>query len=133
MPLVTDPRMIGSTSFTAEVVKSLLETPAGDFKGFQTVMEALQVRSWLYDETVGTGLSHLEVKHLLGPTQWRARDRVRVSCIIPYGSSASHHSPPPATWLVSAQLMPHLIVCKGPHGHRMVRFHTSMYFLPTLT
>ena len=83
MPLVTDPRMIGSTSFTAEVVKSLLETPAGDFKGFQTVMEALQVRSWLYDETVGTGLSHLEVKHLLGPTQWRARDRVRVSWIIP--------------------------------------------------
>ncbi|KAI0271789.1 Di-copper centre-containing protein [Russula aff. rugulosa BPL654] len=41
-PLVTDPLKIGNTSFSAAVIKSLLETPAGNFKEFQTVLEALQ-------------------------------------------------------------------------------------------
>jgi hypothetical protein len=44
-PLVTDPLKIGNTSFSAAVIKSLLETPAGNYKEFQTVLEALQVRN----------------------------------------------------------------------------------------
>jgi tyrosinase len=44
-PLVTDPLKIGNTSFSASVIEALLETPAGDFKGFQTVLEAAEVRS----------------------------------------------------------------------------------------
>ena len=36
---------IGNTSFSASVIEALLETPAGDFKGFQTVFEAVEVRS----------------------------------------------------------------------------------------
>ena len=44
LPLVTDPLKIGNTSFTASVIEALLETPAGDFKEFQTVLEALQVK-----------------------------------------------------------------------------------------
>jgi tyrosinase len=46
-PLITDRLKIGNTSFSASVVESLLETPAGDFKGFQTVFEAVQVRAWI--------------------------------------------------------------------------------------
>jgi len=41
-PLITDPLKIGNTTFSASVIKALLETPAGDYKGFQTVLEALQ-------------------------------------------------------------------------------------------
>jgi tyrosinase len=44
-PLVTDPLKIGNTSFSASVIEALLETPAGDFKGFQKVFEAAEVRS----------------------------------------------------------------------------------------
>jgi len=44
-PLVTEPLKIGNTSFSASVVEALLKTPAGDFKGFQTVFEAAEVRS----------------------------------------------------------------------------------------
>ena len=44
LPLVTDPLKIGNTSFSAAVIEALLETPAGDYKEFQTVLEALQVR-----------------------------------------------------------------------------------------
>lgn len=46
-PLVTDPLKIGNTSFSAAVINSLLETPAGNFKEFQTVLEAIQVRNWI--------------------------------------------------------------------------------------
>jgi len=46
-PLVTDPLQIGNTSFSASVVEAILETPAGDYKGFQNVSEALQVRKWM--------------------------------------------------------------------------------------
>jgi hypothetical protein len=45
LPLVTDPLKIGNTSFSAAVIEALLDTPAGDFKEFQTVLEALQVRN----------------------------------------------------------------------------------------
>lgn len=44
-PLIIDPLKIGNTSFSASVVESLLETSAGDFRGFQTVFEAVQVRA----------------------------------------------------------------------------------------
>ena len=44
-PLITDPLKIGNTSFSAAVIKSLLETPPGDYKGFQTVLETIQVRN----------------------------------------------------------------------------------------
>ena len=46
-PLVTDPLKIGNTSFSAAVVKSLLKTPAGKYKEFQTVLEAFEVRNWI--------------------------------------------------------------------------------------
>jgi len=36
---------LGDTSFTASVIEALLETAARDFKGFQTALEAFQVRS----------------------------------------------------------------------------------------
>jgi len=42
LPLVTDPLKIGNTSFSASVIEALLETPAGDYKGFQTVLEATE-------------------------------------------------------------------------------------------
>jgi len=44
-PLVTDPLRISNTTFPASVIEALLETPAGDFKGFQTAFESLEVRS----------------------------------------------------------------------------------------
>jgi tyrosinase len=47
LPLVTDPLKIGNTSFSASVIEGLLETPAGEFKEFQTVLEALEVRNWI--------------------------------------------------------------------------------------
>ncbi len=31
----------------ASVIEALLDTPAGDYKGFQTVLEAIQVRTWI--------------------------------------------------------------------------------------
>jgi tyrosinase len=46
LPLAPDPLKIGNTSFSAPVIKALLETPAGKFKEFQTVLEAFQVRNW---------------------------------------------------------------------------------------
>lgn len=48
-PLIINPLKMGNTSFSASVIDSLLETPAGDFKGFQTVLEAVQVRAWAYE------------------------------------------------------------------------------------
>ncbi len=46
-PLLTDHMKLGNTSFTASVIEALLDTPAGDYKGFQTVLEAIQVRTWI--------------------------------------------------------------------------------------
>jgi tyrosinase len=46
-PLVIEPLKLGNTSFTASVVEEILETPTGDYKGFQKVLEALQVRNWI--------------------------------------------------------------------------------------
>jgi tyrosinase len=43
-PIATDTQKIGNTSFTASVIEALLETSAGDYKGFQTVLEAPEVR-----------------------------------------------------------------------------------------
>ena len=37
---------IGNSSFSASVIETLLETSAGDLKGFQTVLEAPEVRSY---------------------------------------------------------------------------------------
>ncbi len=44
-PLVVDPLKIGNASFSASVIEALLKTPAGDYKGFQTMLEAIQVRT----------------------------------------------------------------------------------------
>ena len=46
-PLITDPLKMGNTSFSASVVEALLKTPTGDFKGFQTALETIQVRKWI--------------------------------------------------------------------------------------
>jgi hypothetical protein len=35
-----------NTSFSAAVVEAILETPAGDFRGFQTALEAFEVRTY---------------------------------------------------------------------------------------
>jgi len=43
--LVVDPLKIGNASFSASVIEALLKTPAGDYKGFQTMLEAIQVRT----------------------------------------------------------------------------------------
>lgn len=45
-PLFTDRQKIGNSSFSASIIRSVLgETAAGDFKGFQTVLEPAEVRS----------------------------------------------------------------------------------------
>ena len=44
-PLMTKPQKIGNSSFSASVVKALLNTPAGDYKGFQKVLETFEVKS----------------------------------------------------------------------------------------
>jgi tyrosinase len=43
-PLNTDKLKMGNTSFTASVIDAILGTSAGDFKGFQKVLEAIEVR-----------------------------------------------------------------------------------------
>jgi tyrosinase len=40
----TEPLKIGNASFSASVIEALLETPPGDYKSFQTVLEAFEVR-----------------------------------------------------------------------------------------
>lgn len=42
--LFTEPLKIGNASFSASVIEALLETPPGEFKSFQTVLEAFEVR-----------------------------------------------------------------------------------------
>ena len=44
-PFMTDRQKIGNSSFSASVIRSILDTPAGDFKGFQTVLESFEVGS----------------------------------------------------------------------------------------
>jgi len=39
-PLFPDPTKMANTSFTASVIKAILKTPDGDYKGFQTALEA---------------------------------------------------------------------------------------------
>ncbi|KAF8470980.1 Di-copper centre-containing protein [Russula ochroleuca] len=41
-PLNTDKLKMGNTSFTASVIDAILGTSAGDFKGFQKVLEAIE-------------------------------------------------------------------------------------------
>ena len=43
--LITDRQKMGNSSFTASVIEAILETSAGDYKGFQTVLEAPEVRT----------------------------------------------------------------------------------------
>ena len=43
-PRFTQPQKEANSSFSASAIEALLETAAGDFKGFQTVLEALEVR-----------------------------------------------------------------------------------------
>ena len=77
-PLMTDKQKIGNTSFTASVIHAILETSAGDYKGFQVPLEAPEVRK--VDTSNVACVSLLDVTS--GPTQWRARDGGRVSCFI---------------------------------------------------
>jgi tyrosinase len=44
-PIITDRTKMGNTSFSASVIESILNTPAGDYKGFQTALEAPEVRN----------------------------------------------------------------------------------------
>jgi hypothetical protein len=43
-PIVTDPLKMGNTSFTASVIEAILKTSAGNYKEFQTALEAPEVR-----------------------------------------------------------------------------------------
>ena len=43
--LITDRQEMGNSSFTASIIEAILEIPAGDYKGFQTVLEAPGVRA----------------------------------------------------------------------------------------
>ena len=43
--LITDRQEMGNSSFTASIIEAILEIPAGDYKGFQTVLEAPEVRA----------------------------------------------------------------------------------------
>jgi tyrosinase len=47
-PLVffTDPQLEANTSFSATAIEALLETSAGDYKGFQAAFETFEVRPW---------------------------------------------------------------------------------------
>ena len=44
-PLFTDPLKEGNASFLEPVIEAALETPAGDYKGFQKALEMPEVRS----------------------------------------------------------------------------------------
>ena len=46
-----------NTSFSAAVIETILETPAGDFSGFQAALEAFEVRT--YTEVAITWVSSL--------------------------------------------------------------------------
>jgi tyrosinase len=48
--LVADPLKKANATFSASVIEALLETPAGDFKCFQKVLEAVEVRSCTSNE-----------------------------------------------------------------------------------
>ena len=43
-PTFTDPLKEGNSSFSASAIETLLETPSGDYKGFQVAFETLGVR-----------------------------------------------------------------------------------------
>jgi len=43
--VVTDRQKIGNTSFSASVIEAILETPSGDYKRFQTMLEVPEVRT----------------------------------------------------------------------------------------
>jgi len=45
IPFFTEPQKEGNASFSASVIESILEASAGDFKGFQTGLEAYEVRA----------------------------------------------------------------------------------------
>ena len=49
--IITDPLKMVNTSFTASVIEGVLKSPVGDYKGFQTVLEAPEVRKIDIDNT----------------------------------------------------------------------------------
>ena len=51
LPLVffTQPQMEANITFTASKIETLLETPVGDYKGFQAAFEAFEVRAWSWN------------------------------------------------------------------------------------
>ncbi len=42
---ITDPEKEGNSSFSAPEIEAVLETSAGDYKGFQAAFEAFEVRA----------------------------------------------------------------------------------------
>jgi tyrosinase len=46
-PLFLQPLLVGNASFSASVIQAILGTAAGDYKGFQTMLEAVEVRAWI--------------------------------------------------------------------------------------
>ena len=79
-PIIPEPLKIANTSFTASVVRAIFKTSDGDFKEFQTVLEAPEVRKPGTTVVTWNSFSYLEVTS--GPTPCRARNRERVSCFI---------------------------------------------------
>ena len=44
-PFFTEPRKMANSSFSASAIEAILRTAAGNYKGFQTALEAFEVRS----------------------------------------------------------------------------------------
>ncbi len=47
-PLFTDPAKQANSSFSASAIQAILQTSAGDYKSFQTALEAFEVRAWMW-------------------------------------------------------------------------------------
>jgi tyrosinase len=46
-PLFPDPLLVGNASFSASVIQAILGTAPGDYKGFQTMLEAPEVSGYV--------------------------------------------------------------------------------------
>jgi tyrosinase len=112
-PLATDKQKIGNTSFTASVIDAILETAAGDYKGFQVPLEAPEgphsgVHAMVAGDMVGLCPASAPPNCTPGPTwspndpifflhhamidkiwyDWQCRDPVNVNSF--FGGSVEH-------------------------------------------
>jgi hypothetical protein len=77
-PIFTKPGKMGNISILASTIEEVLDTPPGDFKGFQVAFEAPEVRKM--DDSYVARVSDVDVTP--GLTQWPTRSYGRVSWFI---------------------------------------------------